>query len=269
MDPRWITLGLILIYFTLLTASRARATLGKLVQGLRVVDYEGNTLKPWRAALRSSILGGLAVGALTIVSCATDPTLYPIAIGSILVVLLPAFTPRRHGVQDIVAGSIVAQKDGLQRPDAHECIRHVVRKGAARPPVLSIFGNVLLIFLPALSLFWTGVVHEEMNVRARVSYALQETGDLRSLVDDYYTLEGSFPPNAVSLGVAVETPYPAGGYYRLEKDGAISIGFTVLPALKNGSIVLEPSADNNDAIHWDCTVHGDLAEKYVPADCRE
>jgi hypothetical protein len=239
------------------------------MQGLRVVDYNGNSLSLWRAALRSIIAGGLPVAALTIVNCPTNPRLYPVAIGSILLVLLPALTPRRQGVQDVVAGSIVVRQDALQRPDAHELIRYVVGRGAGRPPAFNILGNVLLVSLPAFLLFLGADVAHQKNLRARVAYAIDETSNLRALIADYYTLEGSFPTNAVSLGVAVDTPHPDGGYYHLEQDGAIRIGFTVLPALKNGSILLEPSTDTNGAVQWECIVHGNLAPGYVPAACRE
>jgi len=265
----WITLGLILLYFSLPTASGLRATLGKLMAGLRVVDYAGNTLSLWRAALRSSVLAALAVGAMTIGSCAMDSRLCVIGIGSILLVLLPAFTPRRQGVQDIVAGSIVVGKDTLQRRDARECIRGAAGKAATRPSVLNVVGNAALIAVPAYLLFQVGLVQEDMNLRHRTGYAFSETGKLRSLVEEYYLLEGTFPRDAAALGVAAQTPYPDGGYYRLEDNGAIRIGFTVLPALRNGSITLEPSSDENGVIHWDCIVHGDLARKYLPPSCRE
>jgi uncharacterized RDD family membrane protein YckC len=267
----WVMLLLLLGYFVGLTASPVRGTLGKLVQGLRVVDYDGNTLKPWRAVLRSSVLAALLFGAISVVQSATDPrppdpSLFPLAIGSMLLLFSAAVTPRRQALHDLLARSIVVRKDALQRPDANECIRYVVGGGARRPSVFSILGNVLVVSLPAFLLFTTGPVYKDMNLRARVAYAVQETSNLRSLVEDYYTLEGSFPPNAVSLGVAAETPYPDGGYYRLEEEGAIRIGLTVLPSLKDGSMLLEPSTDNNGAVHWDCTVHGNLADKYVPAD---
>jgi uncharacterized RDD family membrane protein YckC len=69
-------------------SSRAQATPGKVTMGLRVVDLEGRRLGFWRASLR--YLGRCAAAA-------------PLLLGFALVGL----TPRRQGLHDFVAGTLV------------------------------------------------------------------------------------------------------------------------------------------------------------------
>jgi len=183
VPPRCIAPGLILIYLTILTASPFGATLAQIAQGLRVVNYAGNNLTLSQAALRSTIVLVLVTGALSIVSCATEPKLYIVALGSILIALAPAVMASRQGLQDILVGSAVIRRKALRRRDEAKRIRNVLGEGVDKPSALNILGSVLLVSVPTLSLLLMAVVHEGKSLRARVAYALQETSNLRSSIE--------------------------------------------------------------------------------------
>lgn len=78
-------------YFALLESSRAQATLGKRLFGLRVTDQSGRRLELGRASLRhfSKLLSVL-----------------PFCLGFIVI----AFSTRKRGWHDMVAGTVVIWK---------------------------------------------------------------------------------------------------------------------------------------------------------------
>jgi uncharacterized RDD family membrane protein YckC len=86
-------------YFALLESSPAQATLGKLALGIKVTDTAGGAITFRRATVRywSKLLSTLMVG-----------------IGW----LLPAVTPRRQALHDLLAGTLVVRA-GLVAPAAH------------------------------------------------------------------------------------------------------------------------------------------------------
>jgi uncharacterized RDD family membrane protein YckC len=78
-------------YFALLESSPARATLGKLALNLFVADLHGDPIGFWRATARYwlKILSSLVVG---------------------LGWLMPAFTPRKQALHDLLAGTLVLRR---------------------------------------------------------------------------------------------------------------------------------------------------------------
>lgn len=78
------------LYFALLTSSSKQATLGKMVVGVRVTDMSGQRINFGRATLRyfSKILSGMLLG-----------------IGYLMV----AFTARKQGLHDMIAGTLVVK----------------------------------------------------------------------------------------------------------------------------------------------------------------
>ena len=76
------------LYEALLTSSSMQATLGKMILGMRVTDQQGGRLDFGRATIRhfAKYLSGLTLG-----------------IGYVLV----AFTERKQGLHDMIAGTVV------------------------------------------------------------------------------------------------------------------------------------------------------------------
>jgi hypothetical protein len=84
----------------------------------------------------------------------------------------------------------------------------------------------------------------------------------------YYVEHTAWPSSDTKLMAATKAEYPAGGYYQLEDGGVIRIRFTINPELKQGSIVLIPSVEN-DSFVWQCRTEGGFAQQYMGGWCRE
>lgn len=78
-------------YFAILESSPAQGTLGKLALGLQVTDLHGDPISFGRAVLRNALkfLSSLLLGTGW---------------------LLAAFTPRKQGLHDLLAGTLVLRK---------------------------------------------------------------------------------------------------------------------------------------------------------------
>jgi uncharacterized RDD family membrane protein YckC len=78
------------LYFALLTSSSKQATIGKMALGMRVTDLNGQRINFGRATLRyfSKILSGMLLG-----------------FGYLMV----AFTDRKQGLHDMIAGTLVVK----------------------------------------------------------------------------------------------------------------------------------------------------------------
>ncbi|NHN89340.1 RDD family protein [Acetobacter conturbans] len=88
-----------LVYFIVLEASPLRATLGKLVLGLRVSDMQGNSISLVRSLVRTLVKIFIS---------------FPVAgIG----VLMVAFTPRKQGLHDMVARTLVLRRERVVQFD--------------------------------------------------------------------------------------------------------------------------------------------------------
>ncbi|AQS84224.1 MAG: RDD family protein [Acetobacter aceti] len=89
-----------LVYFVVLEASPLRASLGKLVLGLRVCDLTGSRISLLRSLVRNLVKMFISF-----------PVLF---IGVIMV----AFTPRKQGLHDMVARTLVLRRERVVRFDS-------------------------------------------------------------------------------------------------------------------------------------------------------
>jgi len=80
------------LYYALMESSPSQATVGKMALGIKVTDYDGNCISFGRATGRHF---GKIVSSLTLL------------IGYLMV----AFTPRKQGLHDIMAGCLVVNRD--------------------------------------------------------------------------------------------------------------------------------------------------------------
>jgi uncharacterized RDD family membrane protein YckC len=102
--------ALFFVYKTGLEASGMRATVGKLVVGLRVTDKQGNRLSIPAAALRS--WPAWAPAALLVLDARVGTNgmlLNAAAPASLLACLTVAITPRKRGLHDMMAGALVVR----------------------------------------------------------------------------------------------------------------------------------------------------------------
>jgi len=86
-----INIAAVMLYWGLFESSPLQATPGKMVLRIKVTDIEGNRISFWRAVGRyfSKIVSGLILG-----------------IGYLMI----AFTEKKQGLHDIMAGTLVVIK---------------------------------------------------------------------------------------------------------------------------------------------------------------
>ncbi len=148
-DHRPIILAVLLLYFSVFWSSRLLATPAQLLLGMRVVDEMGERLSSGRAIMRSTLLIGLMVAALTLFKGASNLYFVAIALAGYALLFLAALTPNRQAGHDLLAHSLVVNKIALKsrehrgRLREHVSDRDPVSRKRRRPSILGIFGNVL------------------------------------------------------------------------------------------------------------------------------
>ncbi len=105
-DNRPIILVVLLLYFSVSWSSPLRATPAQLLLGMRVVDEKGEKLSLGRAILRSILLIGLIVAAMTLFKIEPNIYLLAIALVGYALLFLAALTPNRQAGHDFLAHSI-------------------------------------------------------------------------------------------------------------------------------------------------------------------
>lgn len=106
-----ISAALFFIYKTGFEASGMRATIGKLVVGLRVTNRQGNRLSIPAAAVRSWPVWAPAAFLVLDARIGTNGMLLNAAgLASLLACLTVAITPRKRGIHDLMAGALVVRK---------------------------------------------------------------------------------------------------------------------------------------------------------------
>lgn len=264
----------LLVYFAAFWASRLGATVAQLIWRFKVVNYDGNGLNPWRAVLRSVVLVFLLLAALSIVGAPVNRYIGIAGLASYLLLFLAALTTHRQAAPDLLAHAVVVKRralkllsDNNQLTDLMSHNNAAVQK-ASRPSIFGIVNDALVLFGPLGVLYIAAQTHHDMDMRHRVHYAINETRMNKTAVELYYVEFGKLPENANEIGIGAKKFYPDGGFYYMEPGGKIRIRFSVKPELKNGSIVLTPNFGDED-LTWKCEIEGDIAQQFLPSDCRQ
>ncbi len=274
IDQEVTALAALLLYFSLFWSSPMRATPVQFLFGMRVVDEMGGTLSLRRAIIRSIALIGSIFAAMMVVKVPTTLYFGAIALVGNAFLFLAALTPNRQAGHDLLARTIVVNKIALNSPEHLTQLReHVsgsdpVSRKQRRPSVLSIVGNLIVLGIPMFAIHSMYKIGYDRELQVRTGYALSAVFELQTAVEEFYTERIRWPASDSALGAATKGHYPDGGYYELEDHGVIRIHFTVNPDLMKGSIVLNPSLED-DVIVWKCRSDGDIARSHLPDACRE
>ncbi|MFT5448952.1 MAG: putative RDD family membrane protein YckC [Gammaproteobacteria bacterium] len=265
--------GIVVLYFALAWASPLGATPVQFLWGIRVVDYDGKSLRPWRALLRSVLVVVLTAGMLAVLQIMREPYMAIVGVCAIGLLFAAAVTPHRQAAHDLLLRSLVVYRRALKQPE-FACLLHCTGDRNTPEPrsiVRLRFADLLLdivtLAIPLALLAVAVQMHHNKNMNARVNYAIRETREVKLAVRQFHLEHGKFPADALELGVAQRTGYPDGGYYELQVNGTLRIRFTVKPELKNGSLLLTPSV-NSDKFVWRCSVEGTFDVDYLPSSCR-
>lgn len=241
---------------------------------MRVVTSSGERLSLAQAVLRSLLLIGGVVAAMTLMEVPSNPDYLFLAIPVIGVLFAGVFTPNRQAGHDYIARSFVVIKDAVATAENRETFREYVgsrEPGLARlrrPGVIDIASAIIAIGLPVFGLYSMALSQFDRELRHRISYAYGETRELRAALQEHYLYENRWAGKNSELGTAVRNEYPDGGYFELEDNGVIRIRFTVIPKLKKIQLVVVP-VWTDDELEWQCRTEGDISQAILPSWCRE
>ncbi len=261
-DHRPTILAFLFVYFVASWLSPMRATLAQLLFGMRVVSESGQKLSAGRAAMRSLLLIVLISATMALFEFPVKIYLTVIAMVAYALLFMSAITRKHQAIHDLLAGSTVVNRKALMHWKYDE------PQDYARPAIISIIGNAVMLVIPVFVLLTTTGVANTKNMRSRVAYAWVETNGLRTAVEMYQFENDRLPTDATELGMGDRIDYPEGGYYELATNGAIRVRFTVRPELTNGSLLFVPET-TDDGLEWKCSREGELHAKYMPAFCRD
>jgi len=266
--PPYVFPLLVFLYFAIMPLSPWQGTAGKWLVGLKLCDRQGVRLG-WRSSV-------VRAGATL---CWFAPSLFFDQIASLsgldratltgtwwLLFALPwlpvAFMPRRESLFDLLAGSLVVRSKSDPASIASA-------ESAQKPRFFNVVGTGLLLLATGAVLSVVTPANVDMNRRARINYAIQQTVPLREKIEAFHDREKRWP-TAGELGVPEWTPFRDGGGYRLQADGSIVITFSVLPELKGRSITSRPiRPGDGKKIQWQCSADTGFKRAHLPAACRD
>lgn len=225
-----------------------------------------------KAALRSLLLIGAVLAAMTLFKSPEYPMFALLAIPVIALLFIATLTPNRQAAHDYLVRSIVVTKSALKSPEDRDRLRADVAgegsKTKRRPSFLRIASALLVIGIPIFVLYNVALIQLDRELRHRISYALGGTAGLRIALQELYLLDDRWGTSAKELDHPTRDDYPDGGYYELEKDGVIRIRFTVIPKLKKVSITMTPTK-TEEGFDWECRAEGDIVQAILPSVCRD
>ncbi|MGB5589293.1 MAG: pilin [Gammaproteobacteria bacterium] len=125
--------------------------------------------------------------------------------------------------------------------------------------VIPMIGIMAAIAIPA---------YQDYTVRSQVAEALNVATPYKILVEDYAFENQEWPQSIADIGGA---QHPDSAYIEeiaVVENGIIVVYLAGNPEIEGGSVGLVPYQDDQGNILWECG-GADVANKYLPANCRE
>lgn len=237
---------LLWLYYALFESSSLRATPGKLVLSLAVVDAQGERVGFWRATGR-----------------------YLCRFLSFIILMVGYFmagwTQHKQCLHDMLADTYVVRKKGLATALSHSLVGDRHPQSAT---VSVVTGLACFIVIGGLSAVGR-VGYADYIARSQVRESVSKTMPLQIAIAGYIAKHRSRPHDVHAMGMT--TPAVVGARFiddvRVE-DGDIIITFahTANSAIADKYFALVPAIDGNGVIVWHC-MEGSIDRRYVPPDC--
>ena len=123
--------------------------------------------------------------------------------------------------------------------------------------VVAIIGILAAIALPA---------YQDYTKRAHVSEGLTLAGGAKAAVTEYYSSNGTWPPNNTAAGVASAASIK-GNAVRSVTVNTSTITIVYNTKVTPGATVVLKATNADGAITWTCNT-GNVLDKYLPSNCR-
>jgi type IV pilus assembly protein PilA len=127
--------------------------------------------------------------------------------------------------------------------------------------VIAILGILMAIAIPA---------YQDYAVRAKASEGINLAGATKLATAETYSSTGRFPPNNASAGLPAAASI--NGKYVTSvgtADGLVTITYSgVEPKLSATSTLLLSATTAAGSVKWKCRKGANIADKYLPSECR-
>lgn len=234
------------LYFALMEASGAQATVGKMALGIIVTDEAGARIGFGKATGRyfGKIISSIIVG-----------------VGFLMV----AWTRKRQGLHDLMAGTLVVRKSA----DPATIASGVVAPPASGAAIAGIIAAACVVFaLPVLGILAAIAIpqYQEYVVRAELSQTYQLTKPAQAAVSAYYAKNESVPATLAEAGFV--TPIsPHISEVTIDAEGVISVNLAI-PSQQGNSLLFIPELNDDKEITWTCRSE-DIKQKLLPPMCKD
>jgi uncharacterized RDD family membrane protein YckC/Tfp pilus assembly major pilin PilA len=200
------------LYFALMESSAGQGTIGKRVVGIVVTDLNGDRIGFGRATGR--YFGKILSSIILLVGY-----------------LMAAFTRRKQGLHDMLAGTLVLNRS----PEARDLPTWAIVLLLMPLGLIPIAGILLAIAIPA---------YHDYTERAKVAEILNGAGTAKLAITEFMLSNERVPESLDELGVATEV---AGASLSLSQ------GVLVLTRSSDGATLgLEPYRERSGQVVWRC-----------------
>jgi len=236
----FISLVMPWLYSALLESSARQATVGKRVLGIKVTGMDGQRISFGRATGRffAMILSGLAL-----------------CIGYVMI----AFTARRQGLHDLIAGTLVvrANADSAQLAGGGPV--------ASRMPGWAIALIVLACLVPVFGILAAIAIpaYQDYTIRAQVHEGLTLAADVKAGVAEFTAQTGRWPFDLEEAGIdadvasAVEASRYVGDIQVADGTIHIEFGGEANQRIDGQVLSLRPFVNDAGDVIWQCGNSGD------------
>ncbi len=241
------------LYYAFQESSSQQATLGKRALGIKVTDRSGNRIS------FANALGRWFAAALSYI------TLY---IGF----LMAAFTERKQGLHDMIAGTLVTDRWAFTEYPERQ------KRGLSGCLVVFIIGIVVIIPLTAILAAIAISQYQDYVIRSQVSEGSSLIDGTKTAVVEYLNNNNAFPSENAAAGLAPPDSI-AGNYVssvEVGSDGTITARYSSTPPQAanvkiDGKVLAFKGVLQGDSIEWVCnsSVGTTIDNKYRPSTCRD
>lgn len=229
------------LYFSIMESSRAQATVGKRVFGVRVSDLEGDRVSFLRASARffSKVFSILSLG---------------------MGFLMVPVTRRKQALHDIVTSCLVVRRDTTTAD--------LKQHGFAQPLTAGRIVALVLAFVLVPAATAGSVVavpfYQDYLVRSKLKDAIEIGRNATFNVTAYMLQHKAMPRTLEEARATVSSPHLREAV--ITRNGTIVLTLAI-DKLEGKRIAFVPSTQKQEKIVWTCT-SDEIAQRYLPRQCR-
>ncbi len=229
------------LYFAIMESSRAQATVGKRLFGVRVADLEGEPVSFLRASARffSKTFSILSFG-----------------LGFFAV----PFTRRKQALHDVVAGCLVVRRETTTA----DLQQHGFGQPLSGGRVVALVLAAVLIPAGAAGSAVAVPLYQDYLIRSKLNDVIEVGRAATFNVTAYILQQKAMPRSLEQAHATVSSPHVREAV--ITRNGTVVLTLAI-DKLDGKRIAFVPSTQKQEKIVWTCT-SDEIAQRYLPRQCR-